>query len=350
MHITEIIAQAASSGKSRFSFELLPPLKGEGTQQIFDTIDSLMEFSPAFCSITSHREDVKYVEKENGLLERHTVRRRPGTVGISAAIMKRYGLTVVPHLICGGQSRYDIEDALIDFDFLDIDNVLALRGDNIRGEHAFKNLPNGLYDYMVQTVIKDELGDSTTYNVSNCISITPFVKLPTVTNLHFVKYENNNGSNLVTVAWDAPENLDPALRFERYNVFITELGMRAAENNEEDGQPTEYTLTFRWSAEHIYVQSQYHYGKVNSDTIYVDLETVGVSEVAQDVADGKVSISASEISVDGVASAMMIYNVGGGLVASYKNVSRADISALRQGVYVALITVDGKNVALKFTK
>lgn len=143
MHITEIIAQAAASGKSRFSFELLPPLKGEGTQQIFDTIDSLMEFSPAFCSITSHREDVKYVEKENGLLERHTVRRRPGTVGISAAIMKRYGLTVVPHLICGGQSRYDIEDALIDFNFLDIDNVLALRGDNIRGEHAFKNLPDG---------------------------------------------------------------------------------------------------------------------------------------------------------------------------------------------------------------
>lgn len=226
----------------------------------------------------------------------------------------------------------------------------ALNPETGRFTFVDKNLPNGLYDYMVQTVIKDELGDSTTYNVSNCISITPFVKLPTVTNLHFVKYENNNGSNLVTVAWDAPENLDPALRFERYNVFITELGMRAAENNEEDGQPTEYTLTFRWPAEHIYVQSQYHYGKVNSDTIYVDLETVGVSEVAQDVADGKVSISASEISVDGVASAMMIYNVGGGLVASYKNVSRADISALRQGVYVALITVDGKNVALKFTK
>lgn len=102
-----------------------------------------MEFSPIFCSVTYHREDVKYVEKENGLLERHTVRRRPGTVGISAAIMQRYGLTVIPHLICGGQSRYDIEDALIDLDFLGIQNVLALRGDNLKGEHTFRNHPDG---------------------------------------------------------------------------------------------------------------------------------------------------------------------------------------------------------------
>ena len=131
MHITDIIRKAGAEGKPRFSFELLPPLKGDGTQRTFEAIDPLMEFSPIFCSVTYHREDVKYVEKENGLLERHTVRRRPGTVGISAAIMQRYGLTVIPHLICGGQSRYDIEDALIDLDFLGIQNVLALRGDNL---------------------------------------------------------------------------------------------------------------------------------------------------------------------------------------------------------------------------
>ena len=132
MHITDIIRKAGAEGKPRFSFELLPPLKGDGTQRTFEAIDPLMEFSPIFCSVTYHREDVKYVEKENGLLERHTVRRRPGTVGISAAIMQRYGLTVIPHLICGGQSRYDIEDALIDLDFLGIQNVLALRGDNLK--------------------------------------------------------------------------------------------------------------------------------------------------------------------------------------------------------------------------
>ena len=99
MHITDIIRKAGAEGKPRFSFELLPPLKGDGTQRTFEAIDPLMEFSPIFCSVTYHREDVKYVEKENGLLERHTVRRRPGTVGISAAIMQRYGLTVIPHLI-----------------------------------------------------------------------------------------------------------------------------------------------------------------------------------------------------------------------------------------------------------
>lgn len=143
MHITDIIRKVHSEGKPRFSFELLPPLKGDGMQRTFEAIDPLIEFSPVFCSVTYHREDVKYVEKGNGLLERHTVRRRPGTVGISAAIMQRYGITVIPHLICGGQSRYDIEDALIDLDFLGIHNILALRGDNLKGEHTFRNHPDG---------------------------------------------------------------------------------------------------------------------------------------------------------------------------------------------------------------
>ena len=143
MHITEIVREAADRKKPRLAVELLPPLKGEGTQHIFDALDPLREFSPAYINVTCHREDVKYTEREDGLLERHMVRRRPGTVGISAAIMKRYGLETVPHLICGGQSRYDIEDALIDLDFLGIHNVLAIRGDNLKGEHAFRVHPNG---------------------------------------------------------------------------------------------------------------------------------------------------------------------------------------------------------------
>lgn len=143
MQVKDIINKALEDNKTRFTFELLPPLKGDGTTEIFAAIDPLMEFDPACINVTYHREDVKYVEKTGGLLEKRIVRRRPGTVGISAAIMKRYGVVVVPHLICGGMSKYDIEDALIDMDFLGIDNVLALRGDNLKGEHTFKSHPDG---------------------------------------------------------------------------------------------------------------------------------------------------------------------------------------------------------------
>ena len=143
MQVIDIINQATEDGKTRFAFELLPPLKGAGVSGVFEAIDPLIEFDPAYINVTYHREDVKYVEREDGLLEKRIVRRRPGTVGISAAIMKRYGVEVVPHLICGCMSKYDIEDALIDMDFLGIHNVLALRGDNLRGEHVFRPHPDG---------------------------------------------------------------------------------------------------------------------------------------------------------------------------------------------------------------
>ena len=137
MKVTEILQRAAAGKQTRFAFELLPPLKGENISTIFDTIDSLMPFDPAYVNVTYHREDVKYVEREGGLLERRIVRKRPGTVGISAAIATRYGLEVVPHLICGGHSKYDLEDLLIEMEFLGIRNVLALRGDCLRGESTF---------------------------------------------------------------------------------------------------------------------------------------------------------------------------------------------------------------------
>ncbi len=143
MQVIDIINEAIADGKTRFTFELLPPLKGAGVDGVFEAIDPLMEFDPAYINVTYHREDVKYVERADGLLEKRIVRRRPGTVGISAAIMKRYGVESVPHIICGGLSKYDIEDALIDMDFLGIHNVLALRGDNVRGEHVFRPQPDG---------------------------------------------------------------------------------------------------------------------------------------------------------------------------------------------------------------
>ncbi|MDE5815724.1 MAG: methylenetetrahydrofolate reductase, partial [Alistipes sp.] len=129
MNVTELLHDTLKRGATRFAFELLPPLKGEGMDGIFATIDRLAEFDPAYINVTFHRETVKQTVGADGTPERHVARRRPGTVGISAAIRQRYRIETVPHLICGGLSRYDIEDALIDMDFLGLHNVLALRGD-----------------------------------------------------------------------------------------------------------------------------------------------------------------------------------------------------------------------------
>lgn len=143
MNVVDILREAAAAGRTRFAFELLPPLKGDGTGGVFAAIDPLTEFDPAYVNVTFHREGVKETQLPDGSVERHVVRRRPGTVGISAAIRERYGVEVVPHLICGGLSRYDIEDALIDMDFLGLHNVLALRGDKSKAEHSFTPHPQG---------------------------------------------------------------------------------------------------------------------------------------------------------------------------------------------------------------
>ena len=114
MNVLDIINTAIAEHRTRFAFELLPPLKGDGMQKIFAAVEPLMALDPAYVNITFHREGIKETEREDGSVEWHVVRRRPGTVGISAAIQNRYGVEVVPHLICGGQSRYDLEDALIE--------------------------------------------------------------------------------------------------------------------------------------------------------------------------------------------------------------------------------------------
>jgi methylenetetrahydrofolate reductase (NADPH) len=143
MKVIDILHDALEHRRTRFAFELLPPLKGENIRAIYDTIDALREFDPAYINITHHREDVKYVERPGGGLERRVVRRRPGTIGISAAIAARYGIETVPHLICGGASRFELEDALIEMEFLGLRNVLALRGDALKGESGFKPHPDG---------------------------------------------------------------------------------------------------------------------------------------------------------------------------------------------------------------
>ena len=135
MKVTEHIQNA---NETLFSFEILPPLKGKSIQSIFDGIDPLMEFKPKFINVTYHREEYVYKEHDNGLLEKIAIRKRPGTVGICAAIMNKYHVDAVPHLICGGFSKEETENALIDLQFLGIDNVLALRGDSIKNESSFR--------------------------------------------------------------------------------------------------------------------------------------------------------------------------------------------------------------------
>ena len=143
MNVLDTIKEAQTRRESRFAIELLPPLKGDGTQGVFSAVERILEFDPAYINITFHREGMKQTVRPDGRTEWHMVRRRPGTVGISAAIQQKYGIPTVPHLICGGLSQYDIEDALIDMDFLGIHNVLALRGDCTNNEKMFMPHPQG---------------------------------------------------------------------------------------------------------------------------------------------------------------------------------------------------------------
>ncbi len=134
MKVTEHIADAK---KTLFSCEILPPLRGKGVEEIWNVLDPLMEFKPPFVDVTYHREEYVYRKRENGLLEKVTIRKRPGTIGICAGIKERYKVDPVPHLICGGFNSQTTEDALVDLFYLGINNVLVIRGDAIKSDVRF---------------------------------------------------------------------------------------------------------------------------------------------------------------------------------------------------------------------
>ncbi|KAA2245129.1 methylenetetrahydrofolate reductase [NAD(P)H] [Chitinophaga agrisoli] len=140
MKVTEHIAQAKDT---LISFEILPPLKGKSIESIYDHLDPLMEFKPAFINVTYHRSEHMFKKRADGSFEKVEIRKRPGTVGICAAIMNHYNVDAVPHLICGGFSREETENALIDLNFLGVDNVLVLRGDAPKNETFFEPDPHG---------------------------------------------------------------------------------------------------------------------------------------------------------------------------------------------------------------
>jgi methylenetetrahydrofolate reductase (NADPH) len=139
----KVIDHIKNAKGTLFSLEILPPLKGQNISSIFETMDKLMEFRPAFVDVTYHREEYVFRDAGNGLLEKRVVKKRPGTVGICAAVTNRYQVDTVPHIICGGFSKQDTEDALIDLNFVGIDNVLILRGDPIKSEGRFKPEQDG---------------------------------------------------------------------------------------------------------------------------------------------------------------------------------------------------------------
>ena len=208
MKVTEHIERA--NGKTQFSFEILPPLKGANIQSIFDGIDPLMEFNPPFIDVTYHREEYVYEEQENGLLQKKVVRKRPGTVGICAAIQNKYNVDAIPHILCGGFSIEDTENFLIDLGFLGIDNVMALRGDAVKTETYFTPEKEGhAYATELVTQITDlnngsyldiSLQNSTPTNF--CIGVAGYpekhAEAPNMdSDIHFLKKKIKNGATYV---------------------------------------------------------------------------------------------------------------------------------------------------------
>ncbi len=133
----KVIDKINNRTETLISFEVLPPLKGKTIQSVFDHLDPLMAFKPAWINVTYHRSESSFKRRIDGSFEKVELRKRPGTVGICAAVMNHYQIDAVPHLICGGFTQRETEDALIDLDFLGIDNVLVLRGDAAKNEGQF---------------------------------------------------------------------------------------------------------------------------------------------------------------------------------------------------------------------
>ena len=141
MRVTELIN--STDKERKFSFEVLPPLKGNGTANLFSTIEKMRDYDPMFINITTHHSEYVYKELDNGHYERQRIRRRPGTVAIAAAIQQKYSIPVIPHVICSGATIEDIEYELIDMQFLGIDNLLLLRGDKAKEDRMFTPTKGG---------------------------------------------------------------------------------------------------------------------------------------------------------------------------------------------------------------
>ncbi|HUU99796.1 MAG TPA: methylenetetrahydrofolate reductase [NAD(P)H] [Bacteroidales bacterium] len=165
-----------------FTFELLPPLKGHSIERVYTTINRLVEFNPAYINFTSHRNEIVFRERPDGLLERRVIRKRPGTIALAAAVKYKYNIPVVPHILCGGFTKEETENVLIEMNFLGIDDVLALRGDPQKGSRSFIPEKEGhthTYELVRQIVnmnngkyLEDSLEDSSP--TSFCVGVAGY--------------------------------------------------------------------------------------------------------------------------------------------------------------------------------
>ena len=208
MKVTEHISNA--NGRTQFTFEILPPLKGQNIQSIFDNIDPLMEFKPPFIDVTYHREEYTYKDAGNGLLKKQVVKKRPGTVGICAAIQNKYSVDAIPHILCGGFTKEDTENFLIDLDFLGIDNVMALRGDAVKTETYFSpekeghsyacELVSQISDLNKAVYLDNELKNTSPTDF--CIGVGAYpekhMEAPSLdSDIHFLKKKIKNGAEYI---------------------------------------------------------------------------------------------------------------------------------------------------------
>ncbi len=208
MKVTEHIKQAKDTV---VSFEILPPLKGKTIESIYNHLDPLMEFKPAFINVTYHRSEQVFKKKADGTFEKVEVRKRPGTVGICAAIMNHYKVDAVPHLICGGFNIQETENALIDLAFLGIDNVLVLRGDAAKNETLFEPEENGhsyALDLLKQTInlnngiyLEEDIRDG--YKTQFCIGVAGYpekhFEAPNMeSDLRYLKMKVDAGADYIT--------------------------------------------------------------------------------------------------------------------------------------------------------
>ncbi len=208
MKVTDHIIEAKGTV---ISFEILPPLKGKTINSIYDHLDPLMEFNPAFINVTYHRSEQVFKKKADGTFDKVEVRKRPGTVGICAAIMNHYKVDAVPHLICGGFSKQETENALIDLAFLGIDNVLVLRGDAAKNETLFEPEINGhryAIDLLKQVVdlnsgiyLEEDIRDG--YKTKFCIGVAGYpekhFESPNMqTDIEYLKTKVDAGADYVT--------------------------------------------------------------------------------------------------------------------------------------------------------
>jgi methylenetetrahydrofolate reductase (NADPH) len=232
----KVIDQINQSNHTLFSFELLPPLKGHNIEGIYRTINPLMEFNPSFINVTYHQQEVIYKKHDSGLLEKKTVRKRPGTVAISAAIKYKYpSVEVVPHLICGGFSKEDTEYALIDFHYLGIQNVLGLRGDPPKSLRTFvpekdghdhasglvrqiTNMNKGIY-------LDEEMGN--TFSTDFCVGVAGYpekhIEAPNMeSDLHFLKEKIDAGAEYIITQmfFDNKKYFDFVLKCREHGIMV----------------------------------------------------------------------------------------------------------------------------------